>query len=427
MSLVILEIHTEARHGFFSAFFGALRGIRVSEIKGYVPVVVWDSKSPYYDIQNGGNAWTQYFAAVSAPVPPSVVRRTIRKEFCGWDGIPCYDGMGVLETLCVVYHKYIRINPDVLADVPHLSPDTLGMHYRGTDKLSSKEFEAPPIQEVIDMLTRNSLYRDKAFFFATDDIDALTLMKRAFPDMMYNPSIRSSGTSVHRHYEYVSEDVTPTRDGPLKGRQVLVDALSLAKCNHIMRCPSGLSLFSILVSDQTWLDYTPHTWEAFLHGCPRDVKFYDVVDPRVEVVVNENTLWISNQYRPTNAHIKQLDSPSNREVYAIDEFHEFVHAGALFDQDTLNFAAQLIQSTMDINVVDVAKERILTSAKDFAIVCSREIWERLKSKVLIPLYNDQVFYNGRKAALSLKEIPRFSLLILTLCTRHIGVLSALES
>lgn len=416
MSSVILEIHTVARHGFFSAFFGVLRGIRMAEIEGYIPTVLWDSKSPYFH-SSDTNAWLHFFEPISN-VPPDC--KKIRRELCGWDGIVCYPKHSVLETLTILYHKYVRIRPEITSAVPTLPDGLVGIHYRGTDKLRSKEFAAPPVTAVVEMLKNNPVYSAGTFFFATDDIKALSSVKSAFPHLVCNPCIRSSGASIHGHYEYVNEHRTPTKDGPLKGRQVLIDALSLSRCSHIMRCPSGVSLFSIVANpQQTWLDYTEHTWETFLHESPRNIKYYDVAHAQHQISLNENTIWVSNTHRPTRAQLRHFENQPLRDLYAIRDFHEVVNPRSIFDDSTIDLATSLIKTIKE--GVLTANQPIITSEKDFIIICSKRVWTTLQERVLSPLYNGKIIVNQSRAVIPLQLIPKFALFALSLLTDDIGV------
>lgn len=419
----LLEIRTEPRHGFFSAFFGVLRGIREAEQHGYIPKVTWDQNSPYHSQKDGENAWLNFFDQVSPEVPKSVVGRVIVRNFVGWEGISCYPGQGILETLTTLYHKYIRLNNQVKMAIPVLPEGTVGVHYRGTDKVHTKENAAPPIEALIQILKANSVYSSKPFFFATDDIDALTAMKKEFPSVLYNSCIRSSGTSVHNHYNYINEIHTPTKDGPLKGRQVLVDALTMSQCSHIMRCPSGVSLFSIVASTnrQTWMDYTSHTWENFLLSSPRNIQYYDVLNINYVTEVDD-VLWISNKHKPTQLQLASLKN--KRQLYVIDNYHELVSAKAIFDDECIEFAVSLLRNTMPNHFDNFRNQPVVSSVDDFTIVCSKSMWQELRTNTLEPLYSGKILYNEKKASMPLQSLPRFALLILSMCTRDIGMLTS---
>lgn len=423
MSLTVLEINTSPRHGFFSAFFGALRGIRDAEVTGNVPIVVWDERSPYHN-KHGGNAWLQFFDQVST-ITEMNVDKVRKREYCGWDGIQCYENTGILETLSVLYRKYIRIKPEVMSALPVVPKGMLGVHYRGTDKLTSKEFQACPIKELIDKLKASKMYKDNPFFFATDDIDALSQMKAEFPEMLYNPCIRSSLKSIHGHYDYINETKTPTKDGPIKGKQVLVDALTLAKCVHIMRCPSGVSLFSIVASEQTWMDYTSHRWEEFLQQSTRNIRFYDVT--HVEYLHDlGDIVWVTNRLPPTEQQTKTIRN-RKRDIYIVQSFHELVNPKSVFDEKSIQFAIDVLRAILPNYVVDVDNnvlfnQPIITSCEDFLIICSKQLWNDINSKILVPLYNDQIRYNNEKASIPLQMVPKFTLLMISMCTRDIGML-----
>lgn len=441
MGVIVLEIHTRPRHGFFSAFFGVLRALRECEVYGWIPKVVWGPSSPYHGQKNADeNAWEYYFEPVvmcTGKLLPEMIDRVCREEFCGWDGIRCYEKMGILETLTVVYHKYIRIRPHVLAEIPTLPPNTIGVHYRGTDKTRTGEFEAPPIRELVERLRNHRVYTEKPFFFATDDVDAFTVIKRTFPDVLHTNCIRSSnGRSVHGHYEYVSESVTPTRDGPLKGLQVLVDALALSRCKHLLRCPSGVSLFALVSCPSgqlTFMDYTTHSWERFLYESPRNIVFYDVMHAgyhtRVRAESSEiETVWISNRGPPDDETVRTLHRlTERRDVYVVRGTHELLNASVLYDPECLKFALTLLRSEMSHRTITVDDETVLhqpivSCPVSFTILCDRELWDDLESRVLRPLYEGRVRYQNREATVPIHTFPSFVLLLLSLCGSTIGLL-----
>lgn len=464
--LTVLEINTAPRHGFFSAFFGALRGIRHAEIRGYIPEVVWDERSPYVDRNSKGraigNAWLQYFEPVVACTPSlrdaggnnneQRVVRVVRSEFCGWDGLECYEGMDMLQTMIVLHRKYIRVRSDVQSCVPSLPPNTVGVHYRGTDKLRSGEYAAPPVEALIGMLKQNAVYTKQPFFLATDDIDAFSAITRAFSNTLSNKGCIRADTrgSVHGHYEYVNETRTPTRDGSLKGRQVLVDALCLAQCYHLLRCPSGVSLFSLVAAPlgrQSFMDYTEHTWEYFLHRSPYNVRYHDVLhaphlwefetdDGKRQLVrVTNNPDLLPNQSLAMDYLKRDVGSCHSRgqDLFAIAGVHELVSAGALFDEDTIQFAQFLLSSAALINrECNTFHHHVIScccksGTPDFLIVCSKQLWEDLSKLVLRPLYEERVEYKGRIASMPLQSIGRFAMLLVSLACKSIGIVSSLSS
>lgn len=463
-NITLLEINTAPRHGFFSAFFGVLRAIRHAEIEGYIPYVVWDERSPYVqrtckDSDDRHNAWTQYFEQITPePVVTSLTRdegaRVLAQEWCGWDGLVCYPGQNELDTMRTLLRKYVRVRAEVLREMPQLPRGTVGVHYRGTDKITSGEFAAPPVQHLVDLIRGSALYtgKGKPFFFATDDIDALRTVTSAFPDghVLYNRSCVRGSTStgsVHRHYEYVSEKHTRTRDGPLKGKQVLLDALCLTQCRHLLRCPSGVSLFALVASseEQTFMDYTEHTWEHFLLRTPRNVRFHDVMMPTFRQdfeCAGRSMVRVSNDpdlfdCSPTSTcpHFAYLRrdtsacSSRGQDLFAVRRVHEIVNASALFDRETIEFAHFLLLSTglVDKNDNDIPQHRpvltcVATRPKgEFLIVCCRRRWEELCTHVIRPLYQEQIRYRDKVASVPLQMIGQFTMLLISLTARSIGI------
>ena len=116
----------------------------------------------------------------------------------------------------------------------------IGVHYRGTDKVSGKnaELERVPYEYVFQMMRKYDSITDK-FFIATDEDNFLKECFSQFHNkIIFTESIRSkSNDCIH---------LNNLMDSPCRlGRQALIDAILLSKCDFLLRCDSNLSLASL--------------------------------------------------------------------------------------------------------------------------------------------------------------------------------------
>ena len=148
-----------------------------------------------------------------------------------------------------IYHKYIKIKPDILAEVnnffdTHLAGNIcLGVHKRHVlhyrEEHSKKVVPIGDYLEVIKQLMSQS--GAEKIFLATDEKEAVEAMKQAFGDRLIcrQDIIRASvSESQEMHWQ-------AKNSGSRLGREVLIDALLLAKCNIFLH---GLSNISTAVS-----------------------------------------------------------------------------------------------------------------------------------------------------------------------------------
>lgn len=260
-------------HGLFSIVFGALREIRQCELSGDLPRVEWGEECAYFE--NGNNSWEDIFLpVVTGPVDTSGPPDTTVVA-AGWDDTPQYPGRTLFETLAVLVAKYARPTQEVweragLTDVSNC----VGIHYRGTDKQATKEFHGPPPEtfcaHALDACRARGITR---VFVATDCGKALekfkTWARSNGLQLVHTTSIRSfNERSVHDHYGMDAGNRRGT-NGKEKALQVLVDAILLSKCQHVIRSPSGVSLFALLFNPTLTFEclgelYMGHRWEAFL-------------------------------------------------------------------------------------------------------------------------------------------------------------------
>lgn len=394
----------------FSILFGALCELRNCEITGEVPFVDWGGECAYYE-EGSGNCWESFFPQTGTRDPSGRVA-----VVAGWDDIQPYGGMDLFSTLVTLVAKYARPVPRITsqADLVDVS-ECVGIHYRGTDKKATQEFAGPDPEvfcaHALDACKRMGI---KRVFVATDCAKALEVFRGWASSnnltLVCTDSIRSHNqVSIHNHYGR-QHGSAPGLYGTRKGEEVLVDAILLSRCQHLVRSPSGVSLYALLMNPRLTFEclgelYGGHRWETFLLDRPehtrmgRHVTFSPGMDGRIYEVVREkiagrDLLQYVHEHPPEKAHdyvwITTLSSGPTVEQRAFMEKTKapstlFAHGNAemhligyIMDETELNVITALIGSC---GVQDARRlvdgKMILTLPDEGAlfVACSRNLFE----------------------------------------------------
>lgn len=191
----------------------------------------------------------------NAKEPSQVINVTKHKEARGAHAEFPFD-MSSFEKAHKVFNKWFEFSPDVLAQIPEgINANTLGVHYRGTDK-NLDNLQANPITPaefvtvVCDYLTNNLVI--SSIFCCSDEEEFIQLLHT-------DPYIKSRGIQVIQYHQPRSKDKIQYgffRVGaklPDKSRELLtlasmVDMLSLSRCGVVLKTSSALSSFSKIIN-----------------------------------------------------------------------------------------------------------------------------------------------------------------------------------
>ncbi len=136
-----------------------------------------------------------------------------------------------------LWHAYFRVPPGILqrADAVDLPERTLGLHYRGRDKLTSAWDTNPVSQEEFVELAHAFLCERPpvdAVFVATDEHDVVAKIRDRF----------SRHTVVHlgpvEHHKDPPRSPRESRD------RAVLDCVLLSRCRSVLKCSSALSAFA---------------------------------------------------------------------------------------------------------------------------------------------------------------------------------------
>jgi hypothetical protein len=264
-------------HGLFSEFHSVLGALSYAETNGAIGVRV-DFDSPLYlDAGQGSNWWTAFFERDTMYIDGSTGTREhsagaevrldsrVRRigRYGGFSDVvqgetpylyPMTFGLSRAELHRLVV-QYVRLRPEILeasrlliAGCVDTNAYTVGVHYRGTDatwgwsgRLTHYRTAPVPytayageVRRVIDAAGP----RRVQLFVATDEIDFLAFMRAEFGDAVVtsedSPRVRAGSNAIHL-------DSSLGVSNYLKGRSVLVDCLTLAATDYLVKGRSNVS------------------------------------------------------------------------------------------------------------------------------------------------------------------------------------------
>jgi len=283
---VVLITMNHSNAGFFAQVTFALNQIRYCEEHGYLPVVWYgedslDGPNAFYDSSVGDNVWEYYFEPVagyssddiwkmlndpSDPLSHDRVHRLTSEEL--WhihekdpDSIfnypyGCFRDIQVDEQWYEtqrrkawdVIKRCVRVKPEILEEVDgyfdaHLSGrPVLGLHLRGTDKgtanSDSRLMRIVPPAEYIPLIDDYIASHPEAkIFIATDQSQYVDQMRARYGDRAVSCDVMRASGGVN---------VFQMEGGNYrKGREVLIDALLLSRCDFLLKCTSAVGEFAM--------------------------------------------------------------------------------------------------------------------------------------------------------------------------------------
>lgn len=240
--------------GFFALLRNSIKYLPVAEHLGFVPKIIWGSKTLYYDHDNeksSQNAFLYYFEPVAENV--SIAEHPyILASSKDYNKI-CLSKMSYLVTnddmrfFGDIYKKYIRLKEPVqkyidtnVQNIIH-GRSILGVHVRGTD-FSQGWTNHPKIVTIDEYLSKaKELFYGGEYdgiFLATDDKNALDEFKNVFQEkLLYYNDVFRTENDIGPHETEDSRD----RHHYKLGLEVLRDAYTLAHCKSLV---CGLSQVS---------------------------------------------------------------------------------------------------------------------------------------------------------------------------------------
>ena len=251
--------------GFFSYYLTVLGALDKYEEGKYCGVKVdFGQTGWYYDKNKGDNWWEYYFQPIELGESSNCAQRALSGFECAVTSCHGRDDLDRIHAKNLI-NNYIKIKDEITAEAnsfanQHFKNFVIGVHFRGTDKFGIGESEVVSYYQMLNYLIQFIIKaRLKKFeiFIATDEANFIRFMEECFPGkILYQQAIRSENM----------EPVHVKSDSPYQvGKEALLDALLLSKCNYLIRTVSNLSLCStffnpymnVEVVNSNYCTYTP--------------------------------------------------------------------------------------------------------------------------------------------------------------------------
>lgn len=225
--------------GFFSMVFQILGSLCFCEKYGHNLNIEF-SGGPYFEKSKGENWWSYYFSqnrflfSNDNAEGKRVLNDWQQKDFS-------YFGRMLSSSNGHRLIDLIGIKPEILEKVSAfrntnmLGRHVIGIHYRGTDKVSgtARESNRVPYNDILAYLKKDC----RSFFFvATDEQAFLDYMRSHYDERVISHDAIRSTTSKSIHGGLLEHSMAKA------GEEALIDCLLLSCCNKLFRTDSNLSL-----------------------------------------------------------------------------------------------------------------------------------------------------------------------------------------
>ncbi len=280
--MTTIVIRPQAGAGFFSNF-NKVVSVLCHEVEAgrYDHAFVdWTIRSPIRHFRYGtsadGNIWERLF------YPVGVAPDGDDSEFAGLfgrGGMPtgtrAYDmyksGHRWRHRYGAIAQKYIRVRPEIVAEVDRIldgaARPMIGIHYRHPGHNAECPSPIPPVSEFAQRARKIARGQEVAIVLATDVEPVVDQFRAAFgANLIVQPGVQRSSNDIQRH-ERISDD------GSLDdAKQVLVDALMLARCDVVVHVTSNIVTAVGYINPSLRMVYCETALEAWGNWAKREGK-----------------------------------------------------------------------------------------------------------------------------------------------------------
>ena len=238
--------------GFFSNLGHVLCHLMIADSLGMEPSIDFENFPTLYneeeEVHGTRNAWEYYFRQTSS-VPLREVYESRHVFFC--DGkYPAGFSFNVtsIRGSREAFDRHVEVLPDIEDSVriwmEKFGTRTLGIHFRGQEQNRAPEHPfGPTKRQILD--TARRLIREGNFdriFLVTEDQGYLDLFRREFGDaVIATDSFRTRSENAYRLWPRPLHRY-------ILGREVLVDALLLSRCQALIASESNVSELAMLMN-----------------------------------------------------------------------------------------------------------------------------------------------------------------------------------
>jgi hypothetical protein len=235
----------EDASGLFSELSAVLGGLAHYEALPRIYAglrVDFEDDGLYYDPAAGHNWWEYYFEPLCIGRPGGAAEWPV----AAWQ----HDAFAeaVEHTMsradaALLLARHVRVRAHLKEQVDRYWFDqvkdvhTIGIHYRGTDKVEEAPMVAyESVSEVVSQSLHSTGSIRSRIFVATDEQPFLDYMLERFAGQVLYRAMRRSvdGRPIHKR----------SRDGFQGGADAVVDCLLLSRCAELVRTDSNLGLFA---------------------------------------------------------------------------------------------------------------------------------------------------------------------------------------
>jgi|GEM_PF-2019780 len=239
-------------HGLFACFYCILYGVYICEMENLIPIVVLDEKHLYYDPKKGNNIFNYFFKQEKiSTVGLTKMRVQHPAIFLHW----CRNSTNEKRISFLLIDKYFELKIDIKRSInsfynAHIKGlRVLGVHYRGTDKITETPILAfSEYEKKIDYLFKNNMC-DK-LFFVTDELHLRSYVRRKYKDRVIFYTLEADYEKVQAN-EKAGLHFSGLASPYLLAKDALTECYLLSKCTMFLSSGrSSMSLFATFLNPQ---------------------------------------------------------------------------------------------------------------------------------------------------------------------------------
>jgi hypothetical protein len=231
--------------GLFSHFLTVVGFIFYHNRGDYTGLRVnFENRGLYYEASRGPNWWEYYFEPVILGNPRNAIKKIpsdleySKACFFAIKGLTRQKAFQIIQNNIRV-KPYLKKEVDEFVDNKFDSNFVIGVHYRGTDKVTSGEADLVSYDEIVKTINEQIQERgltDYKIFVATDELAFLNYMESNFPEQIIcQKAVRSEDDqAIHLNNPHPYQS----------GREAVIDMLLLSRCQLLVRTISNLSVCS---------------------------------------------------------------------------------------------------------------------------------------------------------------------------------------
>jgi len=208
---------------------------------------------------------------------------------------------GSFKLMHDLFSNYFGIKQFML---PVIQPGTLGLHYRGTDRMLGGESVFLSIAEFV-VLVKDFLSHDpfESIYIASDTAEFVDLIYNEFSDkklLSFDQFRAPTGTDVGLHF-------APRTNATINqmSTAAMIDLLSLSRCSVILKTASTFSAFAKIINPSVILQTV--TTSAFRAPFPEDVPSNQYAGHSSEAkLILKRTLQRPQNYESKAAEMRKM-------------------------------------------------------------------------------------------------------------------------